>query len=255
MTGKQVLWVSLFSLAVACGGNDGPVGDTSGAGGPDAAPDVTPPADAAPTASVTGLLMKPLPSPDWAAGIEMTVEGHPDIAAVVSGEDGLYAFPEVPPSTDLVVRGEKDGFVSVVSRVFNSGTGDTVIDTMMMLEETSMPLLADISAVDLIPGTGIIMGFVQNSADDSYMPGISATLSPQAGVNRYASETGFIDPALTETTSQGTFVVWHLDPGDYTVTAGSETNTSCRGTGLDGAATPTVRIYADTISHVAFVCD
>jgi hypothetical protein len=251
---RKVFYIALFSV-VACGGDTGPVGDPSGAGGPDAAPDVEPGPDAAVSVRLGGVLFAPLPSPHYGEGVTMTIDGHPEIPAVVSDAQGQFSFPAVPPNTDLVVIGEKEGYMRVASRVVNTGATDAVVDVMMMLETTTLPLLADISQVELMPGTGIVMGSVANSADDSAMAGISAALDPDAGVFRYAAENGFVDPQLTATTSQGTFVIWHLAPGDYTVSVGSEANTSCRSKGLDSAPTATVRIYADTLSHASFHCD
>lgn len=251
---KLVSWISLILIA-GCGGETGPRGDGPGAGGPDAAPEMPLPPDAAASTSLTGLLLAALPSLHPAAGVRMTIEGHPEIPAVTSDADGQFRFPAVPSNTDIVVLGEKDDHVPVASRILNTGTVEKVIDPMFMLELDSMPLLADMSDVELMPGTGLIMGFVMSSADDTQMAGMRGGLSPEAGVFRYASETGFVDPELTETSSQGIFVVWHLAPGDYTASAGSDTNDTCRAAGLDNVVTPTVRIYADTLSHVTFVCD
>jgi hypothetical protein len=250
---KWVLWIALFSLT-ACGGESGPVGDPSGAGGPDAAPSQTEP-DAATGASVTGLLLSPLPSLTRAAGVRMSIEDHPEIAPVLTDADGWFNFAEIPPNSDLIVRGEKDGHFSVVSRVFNSGNRENVVDIMFMLETTTIALLAQISAVEPRPGTGVVLGMVTNRADGSSRPGVRVAISPDTGVIRYASENGFVDPQLTETTSHGAFTVWLLDPGDYTMSAGSDTTTSCRATGLDNVASPTVRIYSETISHASFACE
>lgn len=222
-------------------------------GMPDAGP-VTEP-DATPSASVVGIVVKPLPSISRAEGVRMTIVDHPEVPAAVSESDGVYDFEDVPTDTDIIVRGELEGYLPIVSRVFNTGTNETSLDIMFLLEAEALPLLADISEVEWEPGTGIIMGAAVKRADGATMAGIQASANTEVGEIRYAADNGFIDPALTETSGQGSFVVWNLPPGDYTLTAGPNGDGSCVATGLDSAPAPTVRIYADTLSHVQFACD
>lgn len=112
-----VLGLAPLALLSACGGSSssgGGAGDGADASGSYGTAEGGAPSAVAVSGAVVEVTGSPTSPISPLAGVEVCVDGHPDVPCVTSDATGAYSLPKVAPDADLAFSFSKSGYYGVV---------------------------------------------------------------------------------------------------------------------------------------------
>jgi hypothetical protein len=139
---------------------------------------------------------------------------------------GAYLLRDVAANADIALLFTKEGTLSVAYAI---KTGDADIELHHGSSEGELASMGEVAAtagfIWPLADTSILYGST-SAGVFGYSAGVdgsTATLSPAAGKGPvYFAESGWPDPALTETTTHGQFLFGDLPAGEYVVSVGHD---------------------------------
>ena len=157
------------------------------------------------------------------SGVEVCVREHAEIACATSDAEGAWSLSGAPPSSELALTFQKDGYISVLRPVL-TGLSDVVLQDDENHLLTVQQLEALWAGVSIDPAKGAIAFFATalgtrlRSGSLDWARDVTLSVSPDVGDGPlFLDETGTYVPGATATTG-GYGGLLNLDPGDYTLT-------------------------------------
>jgi hypothetical protein len=217
-----------------CGGDD--EGASVDAGAADAAVADAGAPDAMTSVTVSGLLVELLdqdPVPD----VTVSVVDHPELGTATTDATGRWSLGGVPAFSDIVVRFDAEGYFPASTRVLaiedvDYGVGEDT--SLFMTTLATGSVMASVIGVELDPEKTMVALVVYGTTTGQVLPGAVAALTPpdERGAV-YLSSSGFPDPALESTSTNGSVVFVNVDPGPTTLEVLGPAGEECFGLGAD----------------------
>lgn len=165
-------------------------------------------------------------------GVAVSVVDHPEIAPVLSDQNGSFAIP-VPRSSVLQIAFDLDGYLPLVTRPLSIGTTDFSFSSVVMISTATTNALAAAVNQTLDP-TKSATALAIFGPDQRNLSGATAVITPATGSSAlYFSAGRFPDPSLTATSSSGFVAFINYAAGPATLTVTHPMYPHCAGEGAD----------------------